>query len=99
MWSLLFNRFLIGFVIFFVGFIKIHPLFEIRMYPALRGSLIGALVSLDIAIGIFITPATTGDISATTIFWMTIIVGAIYGLIIDITATKFSGEGEDLYTC
>ncbi len=30
------------------------------------------------------------------IFWMTIAAGAVYGLIIDVIATKVAGDGKEL---
>ena len=95
MLTILFNRLLIGVVVALAGFISIHPVFQFRIYPWLRGFLVGALVSLYIAIGMFIAPSGLPNIW--TIFWMTILVGGIYGMIIDVVATKFSAEGEDLF--
>ena len=92
MWSIVFNRVLIGFVILLAGVITVHPVFKFRFYPWLRGALIGALVSLDISIASLISDAP----DKWSIFWITIVAGVIWGLIIDVVATKFAGEGKIL---
>jgi len=97
MWVIIFNRFLVGYVVFIIGVFTACPVTKIKLYPWLRGSLVGAIVSLDMAIGVFVSPAPSEE--QKMIFWSTIIVGAIYGMIIDIVATKFGGEGEKLLTC
>lgn len=33
---------------------------------------------------------------ATLVAWMTILAGAFYGMVIDMVATKFAWDGEDL---
>ncbi len=69
-----------------------HPIFGFRCFPFLRGAILGAVVSLVNAFGILTMPTE----NAATIFWLTIGVGAIYGLIIDVVATKIGGEGKTL---
>ncbi len=92
MWNIVFNRFLIGFVVAFAWFMTVHPVFKIRMYPALRWFCIWALISLDISFGPFISamPNAWNILVATVIAW------AIYGLIIDLVATKVWGEWKAL---
>ncbi|MDD3646133.1 MAG: hypothetical protein PHH06_01865 [Candidatus Gracilibacteria bacterium] len=92
MWSIFFNRFVIGFVVALAGFIVVHPLLNIRMYPVCRGACAGFLVSLSLAFGAY----STGGEQANIIFWGSIVSGMIYGLIIDLVATKVAGEGETL---
>lgn len=92
MWNIIFNRFLIGLVIAFAWFIEVHPILKIRMYPAIRWALLWAIVSLDVAIGTLISWKE----DAWTLFWAFIIVWAVYGLIIDIIATKVWWEWEML---
>ncbi len=99
MWSILFNRFLIGVVVFLAGAFTFHPIFKCRIYPWIRGLAIGALVSLDIALGIFIAPMGMDEEKMKMVFWATIIAGALYGLIIDVIASKVAGEGQELLTC
>lgn len=89
MWQIVFNRFLIGIFIFIAGAFTHSPL-RWRFWPWFRGVMMGALVSLDMALG-----GLLGETS-TDIFWAIIISGALYGLIIDVVATKFSAEGKPL---
>jgi hypothetical protein len=95
MWEILYNRLLIGIVIYLAGAFTYHKIFKFRIYPWFRGSIIGAIVSIDLAIGSLITPNMDKS-HAWAIFGMTIIAGAIYGLIIDIVATKIGGEGKEI---
>jgi hypothetical protein len=93
MWTIVFNRFLIGMFVFIAGVFTVHPIFKFRLSPWLRGAIMGAFVSFDIALGGMIGNESP---EATMIFWMTILSGAVYGLVIDIVATKFGGEGKEL---
>jgi len=93
-YNIIFNRILIGVMVAACGVFSVHPYFGWRLYPALRGGFIGAFISLDIAIG-----ALAIEEDGKIIFIATIISGAIYGLIIDLVATKFGGEGQDLLLC
>lgn len=92
MWSILVNRLMIGIVIFIAGVFTVIPLFNWRFAPWFRGLMLGAFVSLDLALW----PLTINLDNAWSIFWFTIGAGAFYGLIIDIVATKITGEGKDL---
>jgi len=94
MWSIVFNRFLIGMFIFIAGAFAIHP-FGFRLYPWFRGLMMGAFVSIGVAIGVYMSPVVPADMMC-KIFWMTIISGGIYGMIIDVVATKIAGDGEKL---
>ncbi|MCF7846055.1 MAG: hypothetical protein K9L85_02350 [Candidatus Peribacteraceae bacterium] len=91
-WSIVWNRYLIGLTIALAGAYRFHPLFGFRIVPALRGAILGAIVSLALAFGALITPAE----NAAQIFWLTVGVGALYGLTIDLIATKIGGEGKGL---
>lgn len=90
MWFIVYNRMLIGFFILLLGVFTIHPVFHFKLSPWFRGAVAGAIVSVDLAI------ATLGMSFANPwqTFWALIIVGAIYGVIIDVVATKWAGEGE-----
>ena len=91
--NILFNRFLIGMVVALVGIYTIHPILGFKCY-ALRGIFFGAIISLDIAIGVY-----TSSIDPTLkckIFRMTILAGACYGLIIDLVGTRLGGQGKEL---
>ncbi len=78
-----------------VGVFNWHGVFGFRYSPWLRGLSIGMVVSLDMAIGIFIAPTVPVD-QIKMIFWSTILVGGVYGMIIDIVATRLTGEGKEL---
>ncbi len=93
MWNIIFNRILIGFVIAILGLITIHPLFWFRMYPFLRWAVAWAIISIDISFWAFIMQMQ----NASSIAIMTIIAWAIYGMIIDIVATKCAWEGEEAF--
>ena len=92
MLNIMFNRLLIGFAITFSWFMTKHPLFWFRMYPILRGAIIGAFVSIDMIFGPFIMWYEQAAILA----WMTILAWTLYGMIIDLVATRFAWEWEDL---
>jgi hypothetical protein len=91
-WTIVWNRFLIGIVVAFAGAYRRHPFFGFRCPPVLRGAILGTIVSPALAFGILITPSP----DAVKYFWLTILVGAIYGVVIDLVATKFGGEGKNL---
>lgn len=94
-WLILTDRLLIGYMIGFAGAYVRHPIFGFRCFPWLRGPVLGALVSLPMAFAaFFMTPLP--DMSNVTIFWSSLIMGAVFGLIIDLVATKWGGEGKRL---
>jgi hypothetical protein len=95
MWTIVFNRMLIGVFILIAGLMNYHPVFNMKFPAWLRGSVFGAFVSLDIAIPVFMSPNMAID-EMRMIFWMTIAAGAVYGLIIDVIATKVAGDGKEL---
>ncbi len=95
MWVLLYNRLLIGFFITVIGAFNWHAILGFRYSPWLRGLMIGMIVSIDIAIGAFMNPEIAAE-EMKMIFWSTIIIGGIYGLIIDVVATRMTGEGKEL---
>ncbi len=93
MWSLIANRFAIGFTVGLAGFMTVHPLFGFKLPPLLRGIQIGIIISLSMALGALMGPDTE---LARQAFWITLLFGAIIGAIIDLTATKFAGQGDTL---
>lgn len=95
MWAILYNRLLIGLFITFIGVFNWHGIFNLRYAPWLRGFLVGAVVSLDLAIGTLIAPTLPVD-QLKMVFWSTILAGGFYGLMIDLIASKFGGEGKEL---
>lgn len=92
MLSIMFNRLLIWFAVTFSWFMTKHPLFWFKMYPVFRWAIIWAFVSIDIIFGPFIMDYQ----QATLVAWMTVLAGAFYGMVIDMVATKFAWDGEDL---
>jgi len=92
MWGIVFNRFLIGIVIFFAGCWIRCPLTHLPVKWWFRGPILGALVSVDLAIWNLYAPLPADKLM--WIFWMTILMGAIYGFFIDLAATKIGGEGR-----
>lgn len=95
MWQILYNRLLIGILVTIMGVFNWHSFFGMSLSPWFRGLLAGALVSVDLAIGVYISSDVPVD-QIKMIFWSTIIAGAIYGMIIDIVATKVAGDGKTL---
>jgi len=94
-WTIFGNRVLIGFVVFLVGVHRFHPIFGFRCFSILRGFMMGFLVSLPMAAGTFIGDSIPED-QKNIIFWSSVIMGGIYGSIIDVIASKFGGEGEEI---
>jgi len=78
-WQLVFSRALIGFAI---GISNIKAL-----HWALHGSLIGAVFSIPLAFSGLMAPDSP-EYDKTTMFIFTILLGMIYGLLIDLFATK-----------
>lgn len=93
MWNLIFNRFIMWFIIAILWLITVHPLFWFRMYPALRWAFAWWVISIDLVFG----PYMMWYENAWSIAFATILVGAIYGMIIDLVATKFAWEWEELF--
>jgi hypothetical protein len=95
MWGIVINRTLIGFFILLAGVFNYNALLKIKYWAWLRGAVIGTIVSFDLAVWNLMIP----DMAASEvwfIFWMTILFGAIYGLIIDQVATWLFGDGKKL---
>lgn len=91
-WSILINRFTIWFIVWIIWIYKYHPLFGFRFYPVLRGLFVWALISMQVALWVLFSPMP----DQMMIFWSTIIVWAIYWMIIDLVATYFGWEGVEL---
>lgn len=56
MWVIIANRITIGFVVAIVGVYTIHPIFGFRVPSYLRGAIFGIIISLELAMGVFIDP-------------------------------------------
>lgn len=91
-WVIVLNRFTIGFTVFFAGWMTRHPLLKFPTPAWLRGFCIGAIVSLVLAFGYLIAPSPDGM----KIFWLTVLVGGFYGLVIDVIASRCGAQGKDL---
>ena len=95
MWAILYNRVLIGMFVMFVGVFNWHGVWGFRYHPWFRGLSVGIVVSLDLAIGLFVAPTMPVE-EIKTVFWATLIAGGVYGMLIDIIATRVAGEGKEL---
>ncbi len=91
MWTIIANRFVIGLVVGFAGAYTRHPVFNFPIPSYFRGFCLGVFVSLSLAAGVMMDPTGTW-----MIFWATLVAGGVYGLIIDMLATKFGGEGKSI---
>ena len=89
-WYMFSSRVLIGFFVALAGVYTVHPVLKVNMYLK-RGVIIGALLSIPLAASVFFDEAATWGL-----FWLIILSGAVYGLIIDFVATKFAGQGREL---
>ncbi|MBF0340029.1 MAG: hypothetical protein HQL95_03595 [Magnetococcales bacterium] len=94
-WSIVTDRLLIGMMIGFAGAFTRHPVLGFPFRPWLRGPCLGAMVSLPLGAGAMSGPAP-GNLSVWVLFGATLLSGAVYGLIIDVVATKVGGEGAAL---
>jgi len=93
-WATFSNRVVLGFIVGIAGFATHHPLFGFRCYPWLRGAFFGAVISLLMAIGVLLSPT---EENPWNVFWLIIGFGVFFGVVIDLLATKFAGEGKKLY--
>lgn len=92
MWGILYNRVLIGLLVFFSGGINICEKCHIKIWPSIRGFFVGALVSLDLSIWFLLIPEVE-RFSVLILFFSSIIIGGIYGMIIDVISTRIIGDG------
>ena len=92
MWTIIANRFVLGFVVAIAWFITIHPFFRFKVPVVLRWAKFGALVSLLMAIWALMWNMEGAWIT----FWMIILFGAVIGAVIDLILTKVAGQGKDL---
>lgn len=94
MWTILTDRILLGMVVGLAGAYHLHPIFRFPIPAWFRGTCLGVFVSLPLAAGAMVAPAAGTD--AWMAFWLTLGAGAVFGLIIDLVATKYGGEGAEL---
>ena len=81
------NALVIGMAITLAGHVNWHPVFQCSVPSFLRGGVIAAIVHLDYVI--YIWP----DQGA---FWIATASAAIFGSIVDASASKLFGEGKTL---
>lgn len=89
-WYIFLNRVAIGFFVAIAGIVTIHPVFGFKMFP-IRGAFVGVWISLSMIGLAFLGTAETSAIVTTAV-----LSGAVYGIIIDILATKLAGQGRQL---
>lgn len=89
MWTIISNRWTIGLVVGFAGAYTRHPVLDFPIPSYFRGFILGMAVSLSLAAGAMMSPNTSW-----MIFWATVVMGGIYGSIIDILVTRYGGEGK-----
>jgi len=89
-WYMFLNRVSIGFFVAIAGVVTIHPLLKFKMFP-IRGAFVGIWISLSMAASIFFEPTALWST-----FWMIVVSGAVYGILIDVAATKLAGQGKRL---
>ena len=92
-WIIVLNRTILGLFVGFAGFITFHPFLKFKIPPILRGIKVGLIVSLLMAMGVFLAPNSEDSWNT---FWLILGAGAFIGAIIDFVATKYAGEGKDL---
>jgi len=89
-WFMFLNRVSIGFFVAIAGIVTIHPQFNFKMFPV-RGAFVGLWLSIPMATYVFFYPTVTWSS-----FWIICLTGAVYGVIVDVIATKFAGDGKKL---
>jgi len=93
LWSTVISRLTLGFAIGLAGTVTKHPIFKFKFHPILRGTFIGLLFSLPMGVGALMGPDAE---AAKAAFWIVLIAGGVIGLIIDLIATKLTGQGQSL---
>lgn len=94
-WTILTDRILIGWVVALAGAYTVHPVLGFPYRPLWRGACMGGVVSLPLAAGAMSGPVPP-PFSLWSIFFATLVAGAVFGAIIDLVATRVGGEGAGL---
>ncbi|MBF0136302.1 MAG: hypothetical protein HQL65_08675 [Magnetococcales bacterium] len=94
-WTIMTDRILIGLVVALAGAYTTHPVLGFPFRPLVRGSCLGVMVSLPLAAGALAGPGNPMA-SPWMIFVLTLVAGGVYGVIIDLVATRIGGEGSAL---
>lgn len=93
MWTIVTDRMVLGMMVWLAGAYVRHPIFGFRIHPLFRGGCVGIFASLPLATGGMIAP---GEYGAWEIFFLTCFAGMLYGMIIDMIATKVGGQWVDI---
>lgn len=104
MWTIIANRITLAFVVAIGGVYIVHPIFGFKCPAFLRGAVFGLIISIELAVGVFIDPLSgmdavvksPGAISEILLFVQTLIFGAIFGSMTDVIATAIGGQGKEL---
>ena len=91
-WACIFNRTLIGVGVWLGGWLMQHPFFSPKHLAWWRGMEIGGLVSIGLGIFMFSLSKNHGWEN----FWLIVLSGSLYGMLIDLVATRYAGEGKTL---
>jgi hypothetical protein len=94
MWNIVTSRMLTGIMIWCVWVYKRHPVLWFKINAVSRWAIVWAITSIPLAIGWMISPVEW--MSAVNIFWASLIMWVIYGIIIDLVATRWGWEGKKL---
>ena len=81
------NALIVGMGITLVGHVNWHPVFQCTIPAAARGAVIAAFVHLDYVI--YIWPDQRA-------FWIATATAAVFGAVVDASATKLYGNGKTL---
>lgn len=92
MWGIVYNRALIGIVVFLAGALNYCDACHMKIVPSVRGFVLGCLVSLDLSIWFLLIPHVEPE-SIQFLFISSIIIGGVYGMITDVIVTKSFGDG------
>lgn len=95
MWGIVYNRALIGVVVCIAGALNYCGACHMRIIPAIRGFVLGCIVSLDLSIWFLLIPNVDPE-SIKFLFISSIVIGGVYGMITDIVVTKSFGDGQKI---
>ena len=104
MWTIIANRITLAFVVAIGGVYMRHPIFGFKCPAFLRGAIFGFIISIELAVGVFIDPVSGVDAlpesieaaSEMSLLIQTLLLGAVFGSVIDIIATAIGGQGKEL---
>ncbi len=61
MWTIIANRITLAFVVAIGGVYMVHPIFGFKCPAFLRGAVFGLIISIELAVGVFIDPLSGMD--------------------------------------